>query len=164
LLCLIGTGTLMFPWAHAAVWAVDPTPQADGSYIAKGLPVAVSFPGYRFWHASAGAIGFFALFLTLLVTEPISPIPLWRTVVLLVGAASIVGVVLVGLNYRHAVLQSDFKSGHWVVPEWGVMNYVALGLAAALVLVSAWELRSRIVRSHRERAEHDGEGRTTGHA
>jgi hypothetical protein len=76
-LCAIGCILLLWPWdwAGASVWSVDPTPQADGSYKAHGLPVAETIPGYRLGHAVASAAVFLAAGVFLFITGPMSPTP-----------------------------------------------------------------------------------------
>jgi hypothetical protein len=143
LLCLLGCSSLLLPWAQAIVLTVDPVPQADGSYKVKAW-VTESYAGYRFWHASACALTFLGLFLFLLVVGPIRPIPWWRSATLLVCATSIIAVVLAGLNYQYGVVESDSERGRLVNSNWGIVNYLVMGLAAGLMLLAALELRSRI--------------------
>jgi hypothetical protein len=152
LLCVLGCGSLLLPWAQATVMTVDPVPQADGSYKMKAW-VTESYAGYRFWHASACALAFLGLFLFLLVAGPIRPIPWWRSATLLVGAASIIVVVLAGLNYQYGVLDSDPEKGRMVSSSWGIVNYLVMGLAAGLMLAAALELRSRIAGRYGEQMQ-----------
>src|SRR5205807_3966025 len=111
-LCLVGVALVFMPWAGAVIWTFDPTPQADGSYKLKSWPPAVeSYPGYRFWHASASAAAFLALFLLFLATTPMRPAPRWRSVAVLVGGGTVLAVVLIGLNTEPSVFRSDMKVG-----------------------------------------------------
>ena len=143
LLCLLGSSSLFLPWASVIVISVDPVPQVDGSYKAKNM-VGQSFVGYQFWHGAASAITFLALFLLLLATGPLRPVPWWRSAVLLVGAMSIVVIVLAGLNFRHPVLESDLAGGRAIAGRLGFTNHAVIGLAAALALLAALEMRLRV--------------------
>ncbi len=149
-LCLVGCTLLLTPWGSAVVWTVDPTPQADGSYKVKSWPPAAeSYPGYRFWHASACAAGFLALFLILLATAPLHPAPRWRAAaILLVGGATSI-LVIFGLNSEPDVFRSDMRAGRVVQASRGAGPFVALGLAAGLMVLAALEIRSDIVRASR---------------
>jgi len=143
LLCLLGCSTLFLPWASVLVMAVDPAPQADGSYKAKHT-VSESHAGYQLWHGAASAITFFALFLFLLVTGPLRPVPWWRSAILLLGAMCVVVIVLVGLNFRHPALESDLGRGRVILGGLGLTNHAVIGLAAGLGLIAALEMRSRV--------------------
>jgi hypothetical protein len=143
LLCLVGCGSLLLPWAQATVMTFDPVAQADGSYKLKSW-LTESYLGYRFWHASVSALALLGLFLFLLVTSPIRPVPWWRSAAALIDGAGIIIIVLVGLNYRYDTLESDLERGRAVLPSWSVVNYLAMGLAAGIMMVAGFELRSRI--------------------
>jgi hypothetical protein len=150
-LCLVGCALLFLPWGSAVIWTLDPTPQADGSYKLKSWPPASeSYPGYRFWHATACAVGFLALFLLLLATAPVRPVPRWRSVAILVVGGSVLALVVLGLNTEPAVFRSDMSEGRAVQSTWGASNFVALGLGAGLMVLAALEIRSGIERGSRQ--------------
>jgi hypothetical protein len=147
----VGCTLLFTPWGSAVIWNLDPTPQADGSYKVKSWPPATeSYPGYRFGHATACAVGFLALFLLLLATTPVHPAPRWRSVAILVVGGTILVLVVLGLNTEPAVFRSDMKAGRAVQSTWGASNFMALGLGAGLMVLAALEIRSGIVRASRQ--------------
>ena len=143
LLCLVGCGTLFLPWAEFGVMYVDPSSQADGAHKLKHM-AGESLFGYQLWHGTVSAFGFLILLLLLLVTEPLRPVPWWRSAALLAGALAILGVVLAGMNYRYPAMESDLGAGRVVLGRTGIVNYLALGLGAGLGLIAALELRARV--------------------
>jgi hypothetical protein len=156
-LCLVGVALLFTPWARAVIWTLDPTPQADGSYKVKSWPPAVeSYPGYRFWHATASAAAFLALFLLFLATAPMRPAPRWRSVAVLAVGGIVLAVVFIGLNTESSVLRSDMKIGRAVQSSRGASNFVALGLAAGLMALAALELRPVTMRATRDSTPPEG--------
>lgn len=145
LLCVLGVGTLFLPWAGATVLHFDPSkpPQPDGRLKALRMD-SESHAGYRFWHAGAAAGGFLGLLLFLIATGGLRPAPWWRSAVLLAVGGVILGVIVVGLNARHPVVEGDANAGVAVAMSWTAATYVAMGLAAAVMLVAAIELRGWI--------------------
>jgi hypothetical protein len=155
-LCTIGCLLLFWPWdwAGTSVWSVDPTPQADGSYKARGLPIAEAIPGYRLGHAVASAVVFLAAGIFLFVTGPMAPAPWWRAASVLGAGVSVLAINLIGMNYPYAAFESDWRRGRLVQgPYWGYPNYVAMGLAAGLILIAAVELRACVTRRPHAEAE-----------
>jgi hypothetical protein len=132
LLCALGVATLFVPWAHATVMYFDPEqkPGPDGR----------AYPGYRFWHAIAAAGGFLGVFLFLVVTGRLDPAPWWRWGAVLAAGGGIIGAVLAGMNSPHGVLESDMAGGRAVAARLEIGNFLALGLASALMLLAAVEL------------------------
>jgi hypothetical protein len=100
---------------------------------------------------------FFGVLLFLFVTGPLDPIPWWRTAVVMTGGAGIIGAVLYGMLYPAGLLESNLQTGRWIIGRfWEAANYVALGLAVALVFLGAFEVRSSIAR-RRDRKKLTGE-------
>jgi hypothetical protein len=154
LLCVLGIGTLFLPWAATLTVHFDPSkPLEPGESIKPTTPMFTeSYPGYELWHAGAAAGGFLGLLLLLIATGGLRPAPLWRSAILLaVGGAILVAVVL-GMNVWHAVEdeQLDMVAGRLIKVYWGAANYIAMGLAAAIMLVAAIELRGRVAEGRRE--------------
>jgi hypothetical protein len=145
---------VFLPWAETTIMVADPPSQPGGSYKLKHT-VNQSHPGYQFWHGTSSSLVFLALFLFLVVVGPLRPIPWWRSAVQLVGAMGVIAIVLLGFNYRHAALESDFVTGRLVVGGLGLVNHLAAGLAAGLTLLAALEMRARVV------ARQPGQGPTT---
>lgn len=154
-LCAIGCVLLFWPrdWASAAVWSVDPTPQADGSYKAHGLPTAEVVPGYRLGHAVISATVCLATAVFLFICGPLTPMPWWRPAVLLGAGAGVLAILLVGLNYPYAVFKSDWPNGRLVqAPVWGYSNYLSMGVATGLIVIATIELRGCVIRRHSSKA------------
>jgi hypothetical protein len=155
-LCTIGCMLLFWPkdWASVSVWSVDPTPKADGSYTARGLPAAEAIPGYRLGHAVVASAVFLATGVFIFISGPVTPMPWWRPAVILGAGASVLAIVLIGMNYPYAAFQSDWASGRLVQgPFWGYSNYLSMGAAAGLIGIAAVELRGCIIRRHSSGAE-----------
>jgi len=150
---MLGAGALFLPWAEATVVLIDPAqkPRADGSYQARRI-YDESYPGYRFWHADATAGAFLGLVLFLAVTGGIEPAPWWRSAVLLTVGGAIIGTVIAGMNFRYAVAEGNWAAGRVVELSWTAVNYAAIGLAVAVMLVAAFEFRARINGSRRKQA------------
>ena len=87
------------------------------------------------------------------MTGPLRPVPWWRSTILLAGAVGIIVVVLAGLNYRHAALESDFGAGRLVSGGLGLVNHLAAGLAAGLALLAGLEMRSRVAARQPEQSQ-----------
>jgi hypothetical protein len=153
LLCVLGIGTLFLPWAATLTIHFDPSkPREPSGSIKPTQMVSQSYPGYELWHAGAAAGGFLGLLLLLIATGGLRPAPWWLSAILLaVGGAILVAVVL-GMNVWHAVAdeQVDMDAGRLIKLYWGAANYIAMGLAAAIMLVAAIELRGRLADGRRE--------------
>jgi hypothetical protein len=155
-ICAIGCILLFWPWdwASVVVWSVDPTPQADGSYKAHGLPTTEVVPGYRLGHAAISAAVFLATGVFLFICGPLTPMPWWRPVVLLGAGAGALAIILIGMNYPYATFKTDWPSGRLVLaPVWGYSNYLSMGAATGLIVIAAIELRSCVIRRHSSNAE-----------
>jgi hypothetical protein len=123
---------------------VDPTPRADGKYDMKSLG-SESVSGYKLWQGMGCTAAFFGVLLFLFVIGPLDPIPWWRSAVVMAGGAGIIGAVLYGMRNPAGLLESNLQTGRWIVGWfWEAANYVALGLAVALVFLGAFEVRSSI--------------------
>ena len=152
-LCAIGCVLLFWPWdwAGASVWSVDPTPQADGSLKARGLPASEAIPGYRLGHAVASAAVYLAAGVFLFITGPVAPTPWWRPAALLGAGVSVLSIILIGMNYPYAAFKSDWPRGRLIQgPYWGYPNYLSLGAAAGLIVIAAVELRAGVARRLRK--------------
>jgi hypothetical protein len=157
LLCVLGCALLFFPWSSADVLYVDPTPRADGSYKAKGLPETKEILGYQLWQGIGSMAVFLRLLVFLVITGPLQPVPWWRSAVVMAGGVGIVGAVLLGMRSPAHDLESDLQTGRWVIGvSWGGANYTCLGLAVVLMLVAAIELRWSVAR----RRDGKGPGRS----
>src|SRR5262245_33730941 len=153
LLCALGAATLFLPWAEATVVLFDPSrPPRPGGVIQAQRILSETYPGYRFWHAGAAAGGFLSLLLLLVATGGLDPVPLWRSAAQLAVGGTIAGVVIAGMNYQYAVAETDMAAGRLVELSWGAVNVVVIGLAVAVMLVAAIELRGHIGGSRREQA------------
>jgi hypothetical protein len=156
LLCIVGCALLFAPWASARVIYVDPTPQADGSYKAKALPTTEEVPGYGLWQGVVSAGAFLGVLVFLVVTGPLRPVPWWRSALMMAAGAGIAGAVILGMRHPARGLEIDLEAGRLVLGAgWRGANYVALGLAVALVFVAAVELRWFVARrrDHQEPGE-----------
>jgi hypothetical protein len=155
LLCVLGIALLFLPWASALVVYVEPTPQADTPYKAKGMPSTEVVLGYQLWQGGSCAAVFLGVLMFLVITGAIQPIPWWRSATVMAGGAAIVGAVLLGMRYPARELQTDIQT-RWVTSmSWGAANYASLGLAVALMLVAAIELRWSVAHG-RDRKEPGG--------
>jgi hypothetical protein len=126
---------------------VKPKPQPDGTYEAKSLPSSESVSGYELTQGMGCSAAFFGVLVFLLVTGPLEPIPWWRSAVVMAGGAGIIGAVVFGMRYPGERLESNLQTGRWILSTaWGAANYVALGLAVALVFLAAIEMRSSLAR------------------
>jgi hypothetical protein len=145
LLCGLGAAALFLPWADANVILFDPAkpPRPDGVLEGRRF-YTESYPGYRFWHAGAAAGGFLALLVLLIAAGGLDPVPLWRSVVQLAIGAAVIGVVIAGMNHKYPVAEGDLAAGRVVQLTWGPVNIAVIGLAVAVMLLAAVELRSRI--------------------
>jgi hypothetical protein len=151
LLCVLGIGTLFFPWAATLTIHFDPSkPREPGGSIEALSMHSESYPGYELWHAGAAAGGFLGLLLLLIATGGLRPAPWWRSAILLAVGGAILVAVVVGMNTRHAVAEGDANAGILVALYWGAANYIAMGLAAAIMLVAAIELRGRLAEGRGE--------------
>jgi hypothetical protein len=151
-LCGLGAAALFVPWAEATVVLFDPVkpPRPDGSLEARRF-YTESYPGYRFWHAGAAAGGFLALLVLLVAAGGLHPVPPWRSAAQLAVGAAVIGMVIAGMNYRYAVAEGDLAVGRAVQLSWGPVNIAVIGLAAAVMLLAAVELRGRIAGRRRGR-------------
>jgi hypothetical protein len=140
-LCVLGVGTLFMPWAGGSIIYFDPAqpPQPDGSRKAQGI-VRADYPGHRFWHGITAGGLLLGMFLFQIATGTIHPPPWWRPAVMLGAGVGIIAAVLAGMN-GSGLPQGDPTAGRVVSTDWGTGNFVALGLAAAVMLVAALELR-----------------------
>jgi hypothetical protein len=86
--------------------------------------------------------------LFLVATGGLDPVPPWR---LAVGGA-IAGAVIAWMNYPYAVAEADMAAGRLAELSWGAVNVVVIGLAAAVMLAAAIELRGHFGGRRRERA------------
>jgi hypothetical protein len=147
LLCVLGCALVFFPWCSASVMYFDPTLQADGTYKAKALPSIEEAPGYGLWQGVGSAAAFLGILVFLVITGPLRPVPWWRSVAVLAGGAAIAGAVLLGMRHPPRSFESDLQAGRvFSDVSWDPANYGALGLAVALVLVAAVELRQSVAR------------------
>jgi hypothetical protein len=143
--CGLGAAALFLPWAEATVILFDPAkpPRPDGALEVRQF-YTESYPGYRFWHAGAAAGGFLAVLVLLVAAGGLAPAPLWRSAAQLAICAAVIGVVIAGMNYRHTMAEGDQEAGRAVQLSWGPVNIAVIGLAVAVMLLAAVELRGRI--------------------
>jgi hypothetical protein len=120
--CLIGVAAIFLPWARVP------------SYEGIGLRVTLADRnGLASWHGIAAGITFVVLFLFLVATSPVYPVPLWRSIILSVLSTLIVifSAVFVGDFSR-----TEIKPG----------AYVALALGFVLLFITALEFRGLLMR------------------
>jgi hypothetical protein len=152
LLCALGAATLFLPWADLTVVQFDPSKPRRADGVIEGRIYFESNPGYRFWHAGAAAGGFLSLLLFLVATGGFDPVPPWRSAAQLAVGGAIAGAVDAGMNYPYAVAEADMAAGRLAELSWGAVNVVVIGLAAAVMLAAAIELRGHFGGRRRERA------------
>jgi hypothetical protein len=97
-----------------------------------------SFNGMMSWHGIVNLILMILLFLFLVATSPLKPVPLWRTIPL--SAAGCLVLLFTGLfigNFGTALLEA------------GV--YLEFAAGVALLFVAALEIRGQLIRWQQER-------------
>jgi hypothetical protein len=89
----------------------------------------------------------------LVITGPLRPTPAWRSTVLLGCAVAALGAAVGVLAWPPESLRSSAEAGRIVAAlSWGYAHLAALGVAGALILLGAVELRHCVGRL-RDRAE-----------
>jgi len=146
-LCLLGAGAIFLPWAETLTYHGH---LQDGVIQVKGFPSRAWVYGSRLWHGYATTFAFLGLCLVLFVTSPIKPIPLWRSIVLLLASVGILMLIVIGRESNHAPALGDApQEGTWVTYSWAVGSYVPIASALALALVAGVEIRARVIKSLR---------------
>jgi hypothetical protein len=136
--CVLGVVSIFLPWAN-------PANQFSGRFASPDLEemrlvVRVHQDGTHnalvIWHGIPTGILFVLLFLLLVATSPLMPVPLWRTILLLVG-----GFLLVLFP---SLFVGRFAGHPAVRVGWGA--YFALVLGFGLLFLGALEIRGMLMR------------------
>jgi hypothetical protein len=141
--CVAGVCALFFPWLtptgilgrvkleHGDVgWALQVQQKGSQNALAS-------------WHGIPTGIVFVLLFLLMVATSPLNPVPFWRTLVLLVGGFLV-------------VLFTSMFVGRFVGMEFVAVAggaYLALGLGFGLLFLGALEIRGMLIQ-RAEKARH----------
>jgi hypothetical protein len=120
--CVAGIVSIFVPWVEVyGGWGFDFTGQRNGLVT---------------WHGVVTGVLFAVLFLFLVATSPLEPVPLWRSITL--GVAGALALLVTGLFI-----------GRYAAPPLAVVlagAYLALGLGFGLVFLAALEIRGMLVR------------------
>src|SRR5438876_3229741 len=92
--CLIGATTVFMPWGWVIPGYENVPPQA--AEIFRGfpqIPPGAHYNGLFSWYGVVTCIAYAVLFLFLVATSPLYPVPLWRSILLFLGGAFILLIV-----------------------------------------------------------------------
>lgn len=123
-LCLAGAVSIFAPWIRTAY-------SPYGGWFQPG-----QHNGFFTWHGVPTALTFVLLFLLLVATSPLHPVPLWRSILLLVGGCLV--VLFTGLFIQR-------WTGYALVEVQGGA-YCSLGLGIGLLFLGALEIRGLLLR------------------
>jgi hypothetical protein len=104
LFCLLGVAATFQPFVPVAELQVPDVRK-------NGVPIAQVFGHESPFAITAGGI-FLSLFLLLIATGFIEPIPLWRSVLIILAGTGVVGVMGLGI-WDSGLTGSPWFSGHW---------------------------------------------------
>jgi hypothetical protein len=132
--CVAGVGSIFLPWAFTTgVLTVGAWTHPEHEIVLRlkegSRNALVS------WHGIPTGIIFVLLFLLLVATSPLNPVPLWRTILLLLGGFLV-------------VLFTSMYVGHFAgfqVVRVGGGAYLALGLGFGLLFLGALEIRGMLI-------------------
>jgi len=97
-----------------------------------------SLNGMMSWHGIVDLIVWILLFLFLVATSPLKPVPLWRTFPLVAGGALV-------------LLFTGLFIGHFNPAPLDAGVYLEFGSGVALLFVAALEIRGQLIRWQAER-------------
>jgi hypothetical protein len=136
--CVLGVGSIFVPWAHlSSKFSGRFAAEHSGEIrLLERLHQDHSQNGLVSWHGIPTGILFVLLFLLLVATSPLDPVPLWRTIVLLVGGLLV--VLFPSLFIERFV-------NHPLISV-GAGAYFALILGFGLLFLGALEIRGMLLR------------------
>src|SRR5262245_46224591 len=105
-LCLLGAATVLLPWVGGQVLRLKEPLGPDGRVVATVIAPFV-LRGYELWHGCAVAAVFMAVFLFLVATGPVTPVPVWRSMVMGLAGLVVLGLALGGQSYPYAAMTSS---------------------------------------------------------
>jgi hypothetical protein len=143
--CLVGAATIFMPWGRGIpgfgkVDATVPPQPAEMFRQLPQLPPGGYYNGLFSWHGVVTCVAFAVLFLFLVATSPLYPVPLWRSILLFVGGSFVLLIVILFFGRFGGPL---FRFGEG--------SYITLGLAFMLLFLSALEIRALLIRWTRPR-------------
>jgi hypothetical protein len=151
---LLGAAAVFIPWAEMLTVRGQ---LENGVIHSKDLPYHEWVYGTRFWHGYPTIFAFYGLVLFLVVTSPIKPVPLWRSIALLLAAAGILVLVAIGHEYNHSPALGDApQQGIWVTYSWAIGSYIPFASALALAFLASLEIRARVAKSLQRSQEQTG--------
>jgi hypothetical protein len=134
---LVGIGTLFMPWMSVPVETFGQF-GVDTKWVIRNALAS--------WHGIATAITFLVLFLMLVATSPLYPVPLWRAIILFTVSILLVlfPALFIGMYANLRPYQGQYGA------------YVALALGFIILFIAALEIRGMFVRLQARRQGTEG--------